>query len=77
MFAEVVGEGETEAGAVEAFWGALAHRDGHGDGGFLREAAEGSDLVGVEALHGAAVEAGRFDGGPNWVRRGHSGTDAN
>ena len=62
MFVEVVGERETQAGAVEAFGDALADGDGHGDGGFRREAEEGAHLVGIEALHGAAVEAGRLDG---------------
>ena len=62
MLAEVVGEREAEARAVEAFRGALAHRDGHGDRGFCGEIEEGADLIGVEALHGAAVEAGGFDG---------------
>ena len=55
-------EGESVAGAVEAFGDALAHRNGHNDGSFLGKTEKGADLNGVKAFHGAAVEAGRLDG---------------
>ena len=40
---EVISQREAQAGAVEAFGDALAAGDGHGDGGFRRE-AEGTAI---------------------------------